>query len=347
MLYPALNPKTLSQLPAYVGVPEHLLHQFLRVAGAPDTVWLLGAGASSPLRPTWSKLRTSIIDASLDQGGYPAEVAPLTAFKLDLVRDTSTKTTLDWWKRFHTPDDFFRLHYESDLLGTEARVGRRPQFQIFEYLPNSNVILTTNQDGLLHHFSSSVLCLHGCVYEGFWFAARLDEVRKDALSLRDLRYDAAAEWGIDPGPTPWLYFPRDSASGELHRRLDLAAELVASANALVVIGYSFSDPHLLEMLTAVMGARRSPCPTIVIDADPKIDRSESLRDIWCHHDVQGVRVRWDSLAPAIASVACRHSIANISMLRAHVDEICLELQILDRKFPLLTEEEHPAEKGGH
>ena len=336
MRFPSVNSKTLSQLPGYLGISGDLLREFLRVASARNTVWLLGAGASHPIRPRWRELRSNIVEASLDLAGWPAEIHPLTDFRHNLMRDSGTQARLDWWKLRHTPDDFLRVRYETVLLGSEGWVEPRPQFQIFEYLPNSNVILTTNQDGLLHHFSSSVLCLHGCVYEGFWFAARLDEVRKDTLSLRDLRYDAAAEWGIDPGPTPWLHFPGDSASGELHRRLDLAAELVASANALVVIGYSFSDPHLLEMLSDIMRPRQSSCSTIIIDPNPEIDRATFLRDIWQRHDVQLVRLGWDSLARAILRVSGRHCIANLATLRTHVDEVCLELQVLDRKFPLLT-----------
>ncbi len=335
-VYPAVNPKTLSNLPGYLGLDVVALNRLAAVARAPDTVWLLGAGASHPLRPTWRELQTNMVEASLDLAGWPAEIPRLTAFKRDLMRDSCTRARLDWWKLLHTPDDFLRLRYETVLLGSETSVEPRPYLRFFERLPSSNLILTTNQDGLLHHFAFNVVCLHGCVYENFWFAPGLDGVRRDVRTLVDLRHEAASEWGFDPGPAPWLYMPGDPESSELWARLDDAAKCLRSAKALVVIGYSFSDVYLLEMLSHIMLDRRAPCTTIIIDPDPEIDRAAVFRDIWGRRDIDRLCARWDALAQAIATVACFHRLDNMMMLREHVDEVCLELQIEARKFPLLT-----------
>lgn len=291
--------------------------------------------ASYPLRPIWAELQMRIYDESLTLPGYPAEIPPSTGLGDSLSQIVKHRTSLDCFKLRHTPGDFLRLSYERPLLGNEVQVDVRPQFKFFNFVPKSSVILTTNQDGLLHHSFPRVLCLHGCVYEGFGFAPGLDELRKNVLILGDLRHEAAAEWGIDPGPIPWLYLPGDPVSSELFLRLDCAARDVAHTSALVVIGCSFSDKHILEMLAGVIRTRRTFPRTIVIGPEA-VEQAGFLRDIWTSECVWPITVGWDSLAKAILRVAARHCIHNLAMLRAHIYEICLEVHIQARKFPLLT-----------
>ena len=301
------------------------MREFLAVSNAPSAVWLLGAGSSYPVRPTGPRLLTDIVEASMDLGGWPAVMPPITDFRRILMRNSFSAPSLDLWKLAHTPEDFLRVRYEAILLGSESPIQARAQFRFFEWIPEAAVILTTNQDSLLHHFNSNVQCLHGCVYENFWHLPGVDKMRSRAITLRDIRYEAASEWDIDPGPTPWLHLPGDASSSELVRRVEVASRCIVSCTALVVIGYSFSDQHVLEMLGETIRTRLTP-PLIIVIGPEANAQSVFLGDVLKSKRVWPMQVGWDVLANAIVRIAFRHLTPSLEMLTAHSEEIYLELE---------------------
>jgi len=323
--HPVVNPKTLSQLPEYVGISDYVLRGFLAVSSAPNTVWLLGAGSSHPVRPMRARLQTDMVEACLGLGGWPAVMPTITDFRCNLMRNSITETRLDSWKLAHTPEDFLRVRYETVLLGSETAIQPRAQFQFFGRIPRAAVILTTNQDSLLHHFASNVLCLHGCVYENFWHLPGVDKMRAGAIMLRDVRYEAASEWDIDPGPTPWLHLPGDASSPELVRRIEVASRCIVSCTALVVIGYSFSDQHIFEMLGDTTRARLT-CPLIIVIGPEANEQSALLGDAFKSKCVWPMQVGWEVLAKAIVRISFRYLTPTLEILLAHAQEIYLELQ---------------------
>ena len=323
--YPAVNPKTLSQLPEYVGISNDVLREFLAFSSAPNTAWLLGAGSSHPFRPMWPRLQTDIVEASLDLGGWLADMPTITDFRRNLIGNSITETRLDLWKLAHTPEDFLRVRYETVLLGSETAIQSRAQFQFFERIPEAAVILTTNQDSLLHHFASNVVCLHGCVYESLGHPRGVDKMRSGAIMLRDIRYETASEWDIDPGPTPWLHLPGDASSPELVRRIEVAARCIVLCEALVVIGYSFSDQHIFEMLGDTVRTRLTG-PVIIVIGPEANEQSALLRDAFKSKCVWPIPVGWDALAKAIVRIAFRYLTPTLEMLLAHSEEIYLELR---------------------
>lgn len=315
--------------------PRDILHlakeSLFAALSAPDTVFVLGAGASAPDVPTINQIPDRLAPFAADLSGFPAGPQPESPLR-DLIRPLIERanvatTFADVWPGMMTAGTVAVLI--EDIIQRAHRLPM-PQYEVFQLFSVYASVISFNWDGLAQARCPQITRIHphGCVPPRTLSPSGLIEAlnysqEDDTGWLRDYVLNVA--------------MPGEEELPKYNDVRERVFSLWRKAGAVVVIGYSFGLGSDLRYdrawCDAFEEAMRENSTASVHVLDPNAEELQArLGD-----RIGGLRVfewpfRWKQLSRLFLTLARATSAKSILELRDRWDDIIRSVSADARAF---------------
>lgn len=292
-----------------------VIDQFLNTLKGTNSVYFLGAGASSPIMPMADQLGVLALEQGLALGCFPVDRVILDPVAEHIVGRAKQKLKL-----FPPWDDGLALRAElseriSGSAVQAAAIGllhsgtptQCPQYDVLQCAARPATILNFNNDGLASTFCTKhvVLNMHG---------TSLDPHQRQVLGwsryIDNLQMFPELQAPIIPG----LLLPQPEPYDIIYSTPYLAARsLLSRAKRIALIGYSFGsmDDRVAYRLL-IKTVERTRAPIVVVGPDVK-NLVMRLREDVNGVLIVGLEMLWNVLTEALITASTRrfHKSCNV------------------------------------